>query len=200
MYYDGLVNDHGLPHDPLKGLVIPRPIGWISTLAPDGTPNLAPYSYFNVVADRPGVVIFSSATRKDSLANAESTGEFACNFACWDLREAMNTSSAAVGSDVNEFDLAGLTMAPCNTIAAPRVAEAPAVLECKYVKTIDLPDGKGGVHIAQVAVGLIVGVHIADEMINDGRVDATRLRPIARLGYMDYAVVNDVFEMHRPKV
>lgn len=200
MYYDGLANDHGLPHDPIKGLVIPRPIGWISSLSPDGTANLAPYSYFNLVGDKPGIVMFSSSTRKDSIANAEATGEFACNFVSYPLRDAMNASSAAVPPDVDEFEVAGLTRAPCNAIAAPRVAEAHAVLECRYIKTVDLPDGKGGKHIAEIVLGIVVGVHIDDRVIVDGKVDATKLHPVARLGYMDYAAVNEVFAMTRPKV
>jgi flavin reductase (DIM6/NTAB) family NADH-FMN oxidoreductase RutF len=198
MFYDGLKNDHGLPHDPLKQLVAPRPIGWISTCNVDGARNLAPYSYFNLVGDKPGIVMFSSVTRKHTLANIEATGEFVCNLATWDLREAVNRTSAPVAGEVDEFELARLTPAPSRMVAPPRVAESPVALECTSFQILDLPDGQGGEHPAKVCFGLVVGVHIDDRAIVDGRVDATILRPIARLGYMDYAVVEKVFAMERP--
>jgi len=198
MFYDGLANDHGLPHDPFKAIVAPRPIGWISSLAPDGTRNLAPYSYFQAVADRPGVVLFSSVTRKDTIRNVEATGEFVCNLAIWELREQVNQSSATVPSDVDEFALTGLTPAPSRLVRPPRVAESPVALECRYIKTVDLPDGKGGSHIAEVVFGLVIGVHIADAAIKDGRYDTVAMRPICRMGYHDYTCVTDSFEMVRP--
>ena len=198
MFYDGLKNDHGLPYDPLKQLVAPRPIGWISTQSVDGRLNLAPYSYFNAVGDKPGIVMFSSVGRKDTLANIEATGEFVCNLATWDLREQMNLSSATVAADVDEFALAGLTPAPSRIVSVPRVAETPVALECTHIRTVELPDGKGGVHRSEVTFGLVVGVYIDDAVVVDGRVDITRLKPIARLGYMDYAVVESFFSMERP--
>jgi flavin reductase (DIM6/NTAB) family NADH-FMN oxidoreductase RutF len=198
MFYDGMKNDHGLPHDPLKQLVAPRPIGWISTCTADGRRNLAPYSYFNLVGDQPGIVMFSSVTRKHTLANIEATGEFVCNLATWDLRREVNLSSATVGADVDEFALTGLTPVASQMVAPPRVGESPVALECTYIQTLDLPDGRGGAHRSKVCFGLVVGVYIDDRAIGNGLVDAAFLKPIARLGYMDFAVVEKVFAMQRP--
>ena len=198
MFYDALKGDHGLPHDPVNALVAPRPIGWISTLSADGVPNLAPYSYFNLMASRPPVVVFGSGLVKDSQLNAEVTGEFVCNIAGWDLREEMNRSSAQVGADVDEFALAGLETAPSTLVRPPRVARALAALECRYVQTVPLPTGTERPHFFSMVIGLVVGVHIDESVIVDGHVDVTRIRPLSRLGYMDYAVVNEVFAMQRP--
>lgn len=176
----------------------PRPIGWISTLGLDGAVNLAPYSFFNAVADKPPVVMFSSAGRKDSQRNAEETGAFVCNIASWDLRHEMSATSETLSADVDEMSLAGLQAAPSHIVAPPRVAAAPAALECTYIKTIGLPDGAGGAHRYSIVLGLVVGVHIRDDVINDGRVDVKAYKPIARLGYQDYSVVDDVFSIIRP--
>ncbi len=200
MFYDGLRNDHELSHDPLKQLVAPRPIGWISSCTREGVVNLAPYSYFNLVGDKPGIVMFSSVARKDTLTNVENTGEFVCNLATWELREAVNKSSAPVGPNVDEFELAGLTPVKSQKIAPPRVGESPVALECTYIKTINLPDGMGGIHLSQVCFGLVVGVYIDDSVIVNSLVDVKLLRPISRLGYMDYAVIETVFAMPRPEV
>jgi len=197
MFYEP--HDHGLPHSPFKSLVVPRPIGWISTLSPNGVANLAPYSFFNGVADDPPVVLFSSLDVKDSQRNAEATGEFVCNIVSYELREAMNATSAAAPPEVDEFELAGLAKAPCRLVKCPRVAEAPAALECTYIKTVDLPGRDGGANAYSVVFGLVVAVHIADEMISGGMVDAAKLRQLARLGYQDYAFVENVFSLKRPE-
>ncbi len=197
MFYETDDNRHGLKHDPFKALVAPRPIGWISSLSADGIVNLAPYSFFNGVSDRPPFVMFSSSGRKDSLVNIEATGEFACLLATYELKDQMNATSAAAGPEVDEMELAGLTPAPCKLISPPRVAESPVALECRYFKTIPLP-GKDGGEGYIVIIGQVVGIHIDEAVIVDGKVDVTRLRPIARLGYMDYSVVDAVFSMERP--
>lgn len=197
MFYETDDNRHGLKHDPFKALVAPRPIGWISSLSADGIVNLAPYSFFNGVSDRPPFVMFSSSGRKDSLVNIEATGEFACSLATYELKDQMNATSAAVGPEVDEMALAGLTPAPCKLVKPPRVAESPVALECRHFKTIPLPgkdDGEGYI----IIIGQVVGIHIDEAVIVDGKVDVTRLRPIARLGYMDYSVVDAVFSMQRP--
>ncbi len=197
MFYETDDNRHGLKHDPFKALVAPRPIGWISSLSADGIVNLAPYSFFNGVSDRPPFVMFSSSGRKDSLVNIEATGEFACSLATYELKDQMNATSAAAGPEVDEMELAGLTPAPCKLISPPRVAESPVALECRHFKTIPLPgkdDGEGYI----IIIGQVVGIHIDEAVIVDGKVDVTRLRPIARLGYMDYSVVDVVFSMERP--
>lgn len=198
MFYDAIENRHGLRHDPFKALVAPRPIGWISSLDAQGRPNLAPYSFFNAVGDNPHIVMFSSAGRKDSLANIEATGEFVCNLATWDLRDEMNQTSAAVQHGVNEFTLAGLTPAACRMVAPPRVAESPAALECKYLRTLQLEDVNGRLANNLIVFGQVVGIHIDDRVVVDGMVDVTLYKPIARLGYMDYSVVDEVFSLSRP--
>lgn len=197
MFYETDENRHGLKRDPFKALVAPRPIGWISSLSACGIANLAPYSFFNAISDVPPFVMFSSAGRKDSLTNIEATGEFVCSLATYDLKDQMNRSSAAVGPEVDEFELAGLTPAPCKLVSPPRVAESPVAFECRHFKTLPLP-GKDGGEGYIVIIGQVVGIHLDEAVIVDGKVDVTKLRPIARLGYMDYAVVDAVFSMDRP--
>ena len=199
MHYDANTRDHGLAHDPFKALVAPRPIGWIATLGPDGVPNLAPYSFFNAVSDRPPFVMFSSAGHKDSLRNVLATGEFSCSMANWDLRDAMNLSSAAVAPGVDEFELAGLSAAASRFIKAPRVAQAPAALECRLWRTLDLPAaGKSAPYT--LVFGQVVGIYIDDRYIAEGQVQTAMMKPIARMGYMDYAVVgpDNAFTLNRP--
>jgi len=196
-----------LAHDPFKALVAPRPIGWIGTLSRDGVPNLAPYSFFNAVGDRPPVVMFSSGGRKDSLRNIEETGEFTCSLSTWALRDQMNLSSAPVVRGVDEFALAGLGTAPSLLVKPPRVAESPAALECRHWKTVELPEPvsrPGGPAPSQwtAVFGIVVAVYIDDAFIKDGLVDTAAMRPLARMGYMDYAVVTPEtrFSLNRPTV
>ncbi|ODR94824.1 flavin reductase [Methyloceanibacter superfactus] len=198
MFYDAVANTHGLQWDPFKALVTPRPIGWISTLGKNGVVNLAPYSFFNAVSTDPHFVMFSSGGRKDSQRNAEETGEFVCSLATYDLRDAMNRTSQHVGPDVDEMVLAGLNPAPSNMVAPPRVKESPVAFECRYWRTIDLPGPNGGPGTHAIVLGQVVGVHIDDAVITGGKVDVTKLKPIARLGYGDYAVIDQVFELTRP--
>ena len=197
MFYDAVANTHGLQWDPFKALVSPRPIGWISTVGKTGVVNLAPYSFFNAVSTDPHFVMFASGGRKDSQRNAEETGEFVCSLATYELREAMNRTSQHVAPEVDEMRLAGLTPAPSKLVAPPRVAESPVAFECKYWRTIDLPGPNGGPGTHAIVLGQVVGVHIDDRVIVEGRVDVTKLKPIARLGYGDYAVIDEVFELPR---
>jgi len=199
MFYDAVANTHGLKWDPFKAVVAPRPIGWISTLGKNGVVNLAPYSFFNAVSTDPHFVMFSSGGRKDSQRNAEETGEFVCSLATYDLREAMNRTSQHVGPEVDEMALAGLTAAPSKLVAPPRVAESPVAFECRYWRTIDLPGPDGGPGTHAIVLGQVVGVHIDDAVIVGDKVDVTKVKPIARLGYGDYAVIDEVFELSRPK-
>jgi flavin reductase (DIM6/NTAB) family NADH-FMN oxidoreductase RutF len=203
VHYDTRANDHGLSHDPFKALVSPRPIGWISTISEQGIRNLAPYSFFNAVSDRPPMVMFSSAGRKDSLKNIEATGEFVCSFVSNALCEAMNMSSAPVQPGVDEFQLAGLTPAASVHVKPPRVAESPAALECRLWKIDPLPTppGKSG-PAYWLVFGEVIGVYIDDRYLTDGRFDVAAAEPLARLGYMDYAVVNrqSLFSLNRPRV
>jgi flavin reductase (DIM6/NTAB) family NADH-FMN oxidoreductase RutF len=197
MFYDAVKNNHGLALDPFKAVMVPRPIGWISTLSEQGVANLAPYSFFNAFSDGPIYVAFGSGGQKDSLRNVEATGEFACNLATYDLREAMNATSAGVAAYVDEFALAGLSKAPCQFIKAPRVGESPVCFECRHFQTVSLPNDDGHVNDWMV-IGRVIGIHIDDRFIQDGRVDTAALKPIARLGYAEYATVESVWRMRRP--
>ncbi len=200
MFYRPGLDPHGLAHNPFKALVAPRPIGWISSMDADGRVNLAPYSFFNAIADTPPMVMYSSTGRKigvdegkDTVANIRATGEFVANIVSFALRDAMNASSGHYPAGEDEFRRAGLTAAPCAVVAPPRVAEAPASLECRAWKVLDLP-GEANVMV----IGEVVGVHIDDAMLREGRVDVTRYAPLARLGYRDYAAVREVFPLDRP--
>jgi flavin reductase (DIM6/NTAB) family NADH-FMN oxidoreductase RutF len=218
MYYDSLSVHTGegtpcLPWNPFKALVTPRPIGWISTLDGDGQTNLAPYSYFQAVSDRPEVVMFSTTAamevedgnlhfstgrRKHSQTNAERTGEFVCNLATWPLRAEMNATSAHFDADISEPDVVGIEMAPSTRVRPPRVAATPAALECVYLDTYVLPHRDGGHYQFQMVFGEVVGIYIDDSYVDDGRVDTAAMRPIARMGYDEYAVVESAFVMTRP--
>jgi len=199
------VDGHGFPHDPFKAIVTPRPIGWISSLDAHGRANLAPYSFFNACGDAPPMVMFSHSGRKsraepvkDSVANIRETGEFACNIVSQALKDAMNLTSGTYQPEVDEFDLAGLTKAPGKAISAPHVAEAPAVLECKVIRILDdLPNWREHARNIMV-IGEVVGVHIDDAALKNGRVDVLSFHPIARMGYMDYTTVTDIWDMDRP--
>jgi flavin reductase (DIM6/NTAB) family NADH-FMN oxidoreductase RutF len=181
-----------LPHDPFKAFIAPRPIGWVSTVGPGGEINLAPYSYFNAVSDVPPTLMFSSAGPKDSATFAHSGGEFVWNMPTYALREQMNETARTVQRGVNEFERAGLTMAPSRLVAPPRVAESPVALECRVIEVVRLT--------TNIAVfGEVVGVHVDERFVVDGLFDLTAVRPIARCGYRgDYAVVDSLFEMFRP--
>lgn len=191
---------HGLPHNPFSAIVSPRPIGWISTRGADGRDNLAPYSFFNAVAYSPPQVMFSSTSTKpdrgdtkDSAGNIRDTGVFCVNIVSYALRDAMNASSAMVAREQDEFDLAGLEKAECETINCPRVAAAPAALECKLTQVIPL-EGDNNF----MMLGEVTGIHIADDCLVDGRFDVLKYNPMARLGYRDYAVVRDLISLNRP--
>lgn len=194
----------GLTHNPFTSVVVPRPIGWISTLNANGVANLAPFSFFNAVSQNPPMVMFcANATHanggpKDSLRNVRSSGEFVANLATWPLRWHMNVSSASAPHGQDEFELAGLTKAPCIKVSAPRVAESPVSLECVVVKIVELPQAEGSSLLNTATFGRVVGVHIDPALIADGRVDIRRARPIGRLGYLDYAEMGEFFEMARP--
>src|SRR5262245_30718074 len=201
VFYETRDNKHGLKHDPFKALCVPRPIGWISTISNAGICNLAPYSFFNAVAKPPTYVMFSSASRKDSLRNIEEPGEVVCSLATFDLRFNMNMTSASVAHGVDEFPIGDLTAAASRLVRPPRVKESPAAFECRHWKTLDLPATEPGKASSySVVFGQVVGIYIDDAFIKDGLVDTGAMRPIARLGYMDYGVLNpeNVFSINRP--
>lgn len=197
MFYEP-AQGHGLPHDPFKAIVSPRPIGWISTHDGAGHVNLAPYSFFNGVCGQPPCVMFSSEGRKDSVIFAEATGEFVCNFVSFGLKDAMNATAAPLPRGVSEFEAAGLQMAPCKVVGAPRVAIAPAALECKVLTSTEITGLDGAPLDRFVVIGQVVGVHIDDEFLVDGLFDTAKAEALARCGYHDYAAVFETFEMTRP--
>lgn len=187
-----------LPFDPFKAIIAPRPIGWISTLNRDGTPNLGPYSFFSAIASRPNMIGFTSDGLKHSVRNARDSGEFVFNLATMDLLEAMNKSSEEVGDGINEFELAGLETAPSRTVGPPRVAAAVAALECRTTFFQPLKDLEGNETDVYQVIGQVVATYIDDRYIRDGRFDTAAARPLGRCGYRDYAVVDDLFELLRP--
>lgn len=203
MLYDPDKNDHGLPHNPFKSCVVPRPIGWISTVSQEGIHNLAPYSQFQNLSFDPPYVMFAAnqntqGKRKDSVVNAEQTGAFVYNMATYELRDAINRSAAEVPPEIDEFELAGVTRASSIKVKPCRVAESPIQFECLYHQTIRLP-GNGLIGTVDIVIGRVVLIHIQDDVIgSDGKLDIIRIRPLARLGYYDYTTVDSIFEMMIP--
>ncbi|WP_374369904.1 flavin reductase family protein [Dongia sp.] len=205
MFYEPRLQNSGLTIDPLKALVVPRPIGWISSVDLEGRVNLAPFSFFNMVADSPPIVLFAPSGRKangeikDSRRNVEASGAFVVNMATWDLREQMNATSGQFPAGVNEADVAGLEMVPSRIVNAPRVAASPVALECRYLQTVSLPTLDPD-QPNDVIFGDVVGVHIDEKLITpEGRVDITIAKPLARLGYSLYTAVTETFAMRRPQ-
>ena len=200
MYYDTNENNHGLPHNPFKALTVPRPIGWISTLSKNGIGNLSPYSYFNGLSYDPPFVMFSAGNRsdgskKDSVLNAEETGEFVVNISTWDTRFQMNDTSWIMEPETDELEKTGLTAIDSINVKPKRVAESPVHFECKYHQTVQLPGNKNaGFH--HVVFGQVIGIHIKDEFITDeGIVDILKMNIIARLEYNDYTLIDKTFSI-----
>ena len=199
MFYDTARNDHGLSRNPFKAIVAPRPIGWITAISVKGEINLAPYSFFNAVSDEPPIVLFSSEGRKDSLVFIEETKEFVCNLPTFDLRTAVVKTGYEFPRGVNEMREAGLEPAECRLVRPPRVAASPCALECKLLQIVDMVALDGTPAHRHVVFGQVVGIHIDDRFIKDGRLDTAAMAPIARCGYSDYAVVDKVFSIARSK-
>jgi flavin reductase (DIM6/NTAB) family NADH-FMN oxidoreductase RutF len=200
MFYAPGSSNHGLAHDPFKAIVTPRPIGWITAMSAKGEINLSPYSFFNAISDNPHMVAFSSGGRKDAVTFVEETKEFVCNLATFDLRDQMNATSAVLPRGENEMIHAGLTPAPSRIVAPPRVSEAPAALECRWLQTVPLVPLEGVDPAYWLVIGQVVGIHIDDRYIVDGMVDTAAMRPIARAGYRDYFVSTPEtkFSLRRP--
>ncbi len=201
-YFYETAAGHRLSHDPFKAIVAPRPIGWVSTVDAEGRANLAPYSFFNAVADAPPMLAFSSVGWKDSVANCEATRAFVWNLATRPLAEAMNASSAPLTHGVSEYERAGLTPARSRLVAPPRVGESPASLECRVVDIQRLRDLDGAALDYWLVIGQVVGVHIDRAFLTeDGLFDTFGAAPILRAGYRaDYAEIGPdaKFEMVRP--
>ena len=191
------------PFSTLNAIVVPRPIGWISTLSEAGIPNLAPYSFFNAVAYSPPQVMFSATSNhrsgglKDAVLDAQTTGEFVVNVATWELREQMNASAVPAPREIDEFEYAGLTKADSRLVTCPRVAESPVHLECRYTRSLEMLSNDAE-DSNTVVFGQVVGVHIDERVIVNDRIDFPKLRPVGRLGYLDFVEVDSVFTMERP--
>ena len=203
MYYEPGRTPHGLPHDPFKSCVIPRPIGWISTIDSHGRDNLAPYRQFQNVTFDPPIVMFSAnqntqGLRKDSVNNAEQTGEFVWNMATYDLRDAVNQSAQELDHGVDEFEIAGLEKLPSRLVKPKRVKGSPIQFECTYLNTVRFP-GTPPMGSVDVVFGRVVAIHIDDNIITpDGLIDVLKIKPLARMGYYDYTYVDNKFQMVIP--
>lgn len=191
---------HGLKHNPFNAIVTPRPIGWISTRAADGSENIAPYSFFNAVAYVPPQVMFASTGAKtdrdgtkDSVANIRETGVFCVNIVEYAMKDVMNETSGPWAREVDEFEKAGIERAECDTIACSRVAGAPASLECELTQIVQL---RGAANF--LVLGEVKGVHLRDDCVVDGMFDVLKFQPLTRLGYRDYSRITEVFSLARP--
>ena len=205
MFYDPRENlrPEPLTHNPLNALVAPRPIGWISTISAQGEPNLAPFSYFNAFSADPPLVGYapnakSAGSAKDSLANVQAVPEFTVSVVSADLAEQMNATSKVLPHGTSEYETAGLEAGESRLVRPPYVARARAVLECQVFDIVALPAGNDG-RGSQLVLGEVIGIHINDDLIIDGKVDGKALQQVARLGYFDYTVVDNLFELLRPE-
>ncbi|PJX22430.1 hypothetical protein CAP48_16155 [Advenella sp. S44] len=203
MFLDPL-STSGFKRSLFNAIVAPRPIGWISTISHSGQVNLAPFSQFNLVSTAPPVVMFSCNTpddraEKDTLANVRETKEFVTNLVSWDLREAMNLTSTPCPHGVDEFELANLKKAPSVKVRAPRVADAPANLECELLQIVEILAEYPGETRSSTVFGRVVGIHMAEQFLTaEGRFDVVRAKPLTRLGGFDYATVGTILQMPAP--
>ncbi|TLD35576.1 Vacuolar aminopeptidase 1 [Venturia nashicola] len=210
VFYEPGKTPHSLPHDPFKACVIPRPIGWISTTSPSGKHNLAPYSQFNNLTFDPPYVMFSANqtsqnARKDTTMNAELTGKFCWNLATYRLRDHVNISAEQTPYGIDEFEKAGLDKCFSTVLkgdevegmACPMVKASPVRFECEYHSTIRLP-GNPPMGTVDIVIGRVIGVHIDEDVLTDGKLDVRKTEPIARCGYYEYTVVRETFEMVIP--
>jgi flavin reductase (DIM6/NTAB) family NADH-FMN oxidoreductase RutF len=203
MKYDPATEKSPLPFSPFKSCTVPRPIGWLSSVSPDGVENLAPYSQWQNLTFDPPMVMFSAnqypdGRRKDTVLNAEQTGWFVWNMATWDLREAVNISAMALPNDESEFDRADVTRRYADLAPVPMVAESPVHFECRYLSTHRMV-GDSNVGTIDIVFAKVERIHIDDTVLTpEGKLDIRRVRPIARMGYHDYTVVTDTFEMKIP--
>lgn len=186
----------------ITGTIVPRAIGWVSTVNADGQPNLAPFSYFTAVCAKPPTILFCPGVRgrdlspKDTMNNLRATGEFVVNIVTEELAEAMNITATEMPEDVNEFEVAGLSTTPSKTVSPPRVAKSPVNYECKVTQIVDIGDGSSGA--GSVVIGEVLHLHIADRVMQpDFHIDIQALKPIGRLAGPNYAYIHETFEMKR---
>ncbi len=199
MFFEaGRHREAGLPHDPFKAIVAPRPIGWISAMSRDGKINLSPYSFFNAVNSRPPLVMFASEGKKDAVAFIEETGEFVCSLVSLELAQEMNLTSAPLPRGESEFLHAGLAMAESTLVKPPRVARSPAALECRLLQIVSPAQLSGEPAGCHIVIGQVVGLHIEDRFLANGRLDTAAMQPLARMGYDEYSAVEKAFALTRP--
>ena len=200
MFYQPKKNPFSI--DPYKSLIFPRPIGWISSIDKKGIVNLAPYSYFNAIADDPPQIMFvagasnKSSQKKDTLTNIMTTKEFVVNFATTATRKQMNLSSKGIHKDDDEFVLTKLKKRKSRLVKAPSVADSPVNLECKLLKSIKLKSSSR--KFSTMVMGEVIGIYIKDSFIEKGRVNSAAMRYVARMGYSEYTTVSSKFKMKRP--
>ena len=202
MFYGVTEKNDWLTH--FKSLIVPRPIGWISSKNNDGQINLAPYSFFNAIATIPPMVVIGpggyskSGNNKDTLLNIKNNPEFVCNFVSWDVKDIMNESSYSFDNNESEIEKLNIETENSTMVSIPRVKLSPAHFECTLFKIIDLPsDSKGNPN--HLIIGNIIGINISDKIIKNDRIDIGELKPISRMGYDEYALINTIFSMKRPK-
>jgi flavin reductase (DIM6/NTAB) family NADH-FMN oxidoreductase RutF len=201
MFYN-IKQDSVLSCEHYKSCIIPRPIGWISTISNNGAINIAPFSYFNAISDFPAMVMFSACSKikedslKDTVINIKNNQEFVVNIATFDLKNEMNISSNPLEYGVSEADFANIELAKSHLVNPPRIAKSPINLECKLYQIIDLP-ALLPVYSNSLVIGEVVGVNIDDDYIINDKIDIAKIKPIARLGYKDYALIDNIFTMQR---
>jgi flavin reductase (DIM6/NTAB) family NADH-FMN oxidoreductase RutF len=198
MFFDTGKNDHGLPYNPFKSICVPRPIAWVSTVSISGKVNVAPFSQFTNLSYDPPCIVMSLSNQqdgrfKDTAQNIFDTKEFVVNMATYEMREQVEQTSQVLPPGINEAELAGLEMIPSRMVQAPRIAKSPVQMECRLHSTLSIPGKKGPHHLI---VGSVIGIHIRDDVINaEGKLDILKIRPLARLGYLDYTSVETMFTM-----
>ncbi|MBN8827927.1 MAG: flavin reductase family protein [Sphingobacteriia bacterium] len=203
MFYELKENNHNLKYNPFKSCIIPRPIGWVSTLSPNKIVNIAPFSYFNAISDHPAMVMLSITSHpnnggyKDTFRNIKALKEFVINVATYELKDYMNLTSLTLPYEQSEAEFANIELEPSNLIKPLRIKNSPIALECKLHEIINLP-AENPVKSNSLILGQVIGIYIKDEFIKDDKVDVEKIKPLARLGYHDYAVIDKIFEMKRP--
>ena len=205
MFYETKTNNHGLKYNPFKSCIIPRPIAWITTISNDGIDNCAPYSFFNGVSSDPPMIMFANngsaidgSGPRDTFSNIKENQEFVINISTFNTKDKMNKTSARLCRNVSEIEFASLETLDSRLVKPKRLKESPINMECTLYKIIDLPgiteDNYNG-----ILIGKVIGIHINDEYIKEGKVDVKKIKPLARLGYFDYSVIDDFFSIKRPK-
>lgn len=198
MFYEPDRNDHGLRFNPFKSICVPRPIAWVSSLSAAGVPNLAPFSQFTNLSFDPPLILISARANTDTARNVNQTSEFVVNMATFAMKDAINATSAVVGPEIDEAVLAGLEMLPSKLVKPRRVAASPVQMECRLYSSIVVP-GRLPDSAHNVIIGRVVGIHIRDEVLTpDGKIDIAKVRPLARMGYLDYTSVELIFTMPPP--